>query len=60
MSAPPSGSMKWFMPPTRTWGSQMQAAMHEPSTVMISMSSAVTKYSPGNTFTASCPKCGSW
>jgi hypothetical protein len=34
--------MKWFMPPTRTRGSQMQAAMHEPSTVMTIMSSAVT------------------
>ncbi|CFO06071.1 Uncharacterised protein [Bordetella pertussis] len=29
----PSGSMKWFMPPTPITGSWMQAATQEPSTV---------------------------
>lgn len=38
----PSGSMKWFMPPTPVTGSWMQAATHDPSTVEIMMSSSVT------------------
>ena len=29
----PSGSMKWFMPPTLVTGSWMHADTHEPSTV---------------------------
>src|SRR5690606_36450011 len=52
-SAPlPSGSMKWFRPPTRERLSHRQAAMHEPSTVWITRFSLETKYSPGCTLTA--------
>ncbi len=34
--------MKWFMPPMRATGSQMQAATQEPSTVEIISSAVVT------------------
>ena len=51
--------MKWFMPPTLRSRSHRQAAMHEPSVVMIAMSSSCTKYSPGSTLTASVLKCES-
>ena len=52
--------MKWFMPPTWALRSHRQAAMHEPSVVMISMSSSSTKYSPGSTLTASFWNCVSY
>ena len=51
--------MKWFMPPTRAAPSHRQAAMHEPSVVMIIRLSLSTKYSPGSTLTAAQPKCAS-
>lgn len=41
--------MKWFMPPMRMKRSHRQAAIQEPSTVTMAISSRETKYSPGNT-----------
>jgi hypothetical protein len=38
----------------------MQAAMQEPSTVMMTMSSLATKYSPGSTLAALYLKWWSW
>ena len=51
--------MKWFMPPMPAPQSHRQVAMHEPSVVVMTMSLPYTKYSPGNTFTASLLKCES-
>ena len=51
--------MKWFIPAMPLSGSRRHTETQEPSTVTITRSSPLAKYSPGNSFTASQAKYGS-